>query len=170
METTVRLNNQKVVEFLIQHGADVNKSNALSVATNRCLENMVKILIKYNADKDKVDNSGETPLCVAIRLGCMDIVKYLVENGADVNKGKPNGSRGFAFVPVGTTPLHIAVDSRNLEIIKYLVEHGADVKKQDSEGTTPLMFAKSKLQKATWDYQKQKYRKIIDYLISKGAK
>ena len=49
--------------------------------------------------------------------GChlLDIVKYLVEHGAEVN------SRGI----LGKTVLQSAVECGSIDIVKYLVEHGA---------------------------------------------
>ncbi len=46
-----------------------------------------------------------------------NLVKYLVDSGADVNKQNNNG----------ITPLFDACDKENNTIVKYLVEHGANV-------------------------------------------
>ena len=59
----------------------------------------------------------------------------------------------------GATALHIAAREANLEIVKILVENGADVNLVDNEGWTPAMRAA-----LVGD------AKIIDFLISKGAK
>ena len=45
----------------------------------------------------------------------MDVVKYLVEHGADVNKENR----------IGKTPLSSARISRSSDVVKYLEEHGA---------------------------------------------
>lgn len=66
------------------------------------------------------DGIGFTALILASTYGRLEIIKYLVENGADVNKGKDHGS-----------PLSHAVNPSsgelNLEVVTYLVENGADV-------------------------------------------
>lgn len=50
-----------------------------------CLD-VVKILIKAGASiNDVATSQGETPLTFAVRRGHVDIVRYLVENKADVN-------------------------------------------------------------------------------------
>ena len=60
-------------------------------------------------------------------------MKYLVENGAQVNaKNKSN-----------RTPLFNAVHTSNASIIKYLIEKGADVNVVDNSGDTPLLYAVS---------------------------
>ncbi len=62
-----------------------------------------------------------TPLSVACQEGNFEMVKLLVENGADVN-----------YVPLLTiaSPLGLAAQSDsvdNLKIVKFLIENGADV-------------------------------------------
>ena len=58
----------------------------------------------------------KTPLQLACSKGDFELVKFLVENGADVNYVKMN-----ALV----YPLRYAVESDNLEIVRYLLEKGA---------------------------------------------
>lgn len=64
----------------------------------------------------------------------LDVVEYLVENGADIHKTNNYGE----------TVLHIASFKGNLSIVKYLVENGAVVNKQDIYGFTPLMNSNNK--------------------------
>jgi len=59
-----------------------------------------------------------------------NIVRYLVEHGADINKGD------------GSTPLHLACEKGHKNIVKYLVEHGADINNKGERcGWTPLQYA-----------------------------
>jgi quinoprotein dehydrogenase-associated probable ABC transporter substrate-binding protein len=67
----------------------------------------------------------------AATAGDLVRVKYLVENGADIN------TRDFE----GYTPLLNAVRTKYDDLSNYLVEHGADVNLADRDGWTPLMFA-----------------------------
>ncbi|MDQ7055090.1 MAG: ankyrin repeat domain-containing protein [Persephonella sp.] len=71
------------------------------------------------------------PLHVAVKEGDAELVKYLLEKGAD-----PNGKGAF-----GETPLHIAVDRGYLDIVQLLLERGADPNAQSNEGNTPLHMA-----------------------------
>ncbi len=65
----------------------------------------------------------------------MNILKYLVENGADINS--PNEIEGIYPIHLATTnPSEIT-----LEPLKYLIELGANVNIQDNNGNTPLFWA-----------------------------
>ncbi|MBR3847999.1 MAG: ankyrin repeat domain-containing protein [Oscillospiraceae bacterium] len=69
-----------------------------------------------------ISESGRyTPLGEACKVGNFEMVKLLVENGADVN---------YAPLLTETLPLGFAAESEsidNLKIVKYLIEKGADV-------------------------------------------
>lgn len=60
-----------------------------------------------------------TPLQLACSKGNFEMVKFLVENGADVNYRTLNAS----FPPLW----HASVESNNPEIVRYLIENGANV-------------------------------------------
>lgn len=64
-----------------------------------------------------INCDGDTPLALAIKRNNFDIVKFLVEAGADVNFD------GHYMYP----PLIQAIESRaNYDIVKFLIENGAD--------------------------------------------
>lgn len=70
----------------------------------------------------------------------LDVVKYLVEKGADVN---------FAIyssyeLTNEKTPLHYASETGNLEIVKYLLEKGAAKNKLDIHRKAPFYYASGK--------------------------
>ena len=70
-----------------------------------------------------------TPLTSAADKGDLQIMKLLLENGADVGKVDP---------ATREAPLHLCVRSEKTECIKYLLEHGADINAPSSIGT-PLV-------------------------------
>ncbi|KII89692.1 hypothetical protein PLICRDRAFT_107568, partial [Plicaturopsis crispa FD-325 SS-3] len=60
--------------------------------------------------------------------GSVDVTRYLLDKGAEVDK--PDGS--------GWTALHIAVSAGHEEIVRELVGAGADVNNRNNKGLTPL--------------------------------
>ena len=57
--------NAHQVEYLLEHGADVNrglKSSSLHYAACFGRPNIVKLLLQYGADPDLRDEDGHTPL------------------------------------------------------------------------------------------------------------
>ena len=76
--------------------------------------------------------AGKTPLHFAVEGGQADIVRYLLDKGADIN------ARNVA----GETPLHYAAGWGFLDVIALLIEKGADVKARSNEGDTPLHYVR----------------------------
>ena len=77
-----------------------------------------------------------TFLVEAAKGGHLEIVKYLLEKGGNIND-KDDKCR---------TALIYASSGGCLEIIKYLIEKGADVNIKNNNGETALDFAKKELQ------------------------
>ena len=79
-----------------------------------------------------------TPLHSAAAGGHAELVKLLLEHGADPN----------ALQAGGFTPLHAAAQNGDVETIGALLFHGADADVKSAEGKTPLHYAmKSKKRK-----------------------
>ncbi len=75
---------------------------------------------------------GETPLHVAVDRGYLDIVKLLLERGADPNLQSNEGN----------TPLHLSVISSSADIAYELLKAGADRQVKNSFGKTPVELAR----------------------------
>jgi len=100
--------------------------------------------INYN----KRDQAGCTALFYACMKGARDIVKILIDNGADVSLANNES----------IAPLHAVSKSGNKEIMKLLIDSGADVNFTDKYGKSPLIYT---LQENRTEAAK--------YLISLGA-
>jgi ankyrin repeat protein len=108
----------------------------------------------------------------------MEIIKYLVEEGADLTAKNFRGASVLMFVPNKNTDVFIYLIEKgadinnetndgitllmaysdNFELIKYLVEKGLDVNDKRSDGYSVLMFAAMNGSLET-----------VKYLIEKGA-
>jgi ankyrin repeat protein len=106
------------------------------------------------ADDPSLVNSHESylalvPLHGACYGGRLEMVKFLISKGADVNARSREGS----------APIVEAVAKNDVEITRYLVAHGADVNTADNNGKTPLHWAAERGRV-----------EVARFLIQKGAK
>jgi ankyrin repeat protein len=131
--------------------------------------------------KSFTDNDGNTPLLLASLSGQKDLVKALIDEGADINEKNKYGQTPLIYASRGShieiiklllsqgadvnkkynqssTPLTEAMAKGNKEIIELLMEKGADVNLEDQSGNTPLILAVI--------FQ---HKEIVELLISKGA-
>lgn len=78
------------------------------------------------------DSQGLTPLILAVKKGKLEIVKFLVENGADVAKEDKDGR----------TPLWLTTTAGHLELVLYLESAGAKVER-DPDSSMLMKFCVS---------------------------
>jgi ankyrin repeat protein len=131
-----RLRETAIVEMLLARGAKINDADAYghSALFNACKAgkiNIVKVLVENGADVDQRmahGNGGFTPLIEAIICKRNDVVEYLLEKGAEIEK-----------TCAGTgTPLWWAANSGNLSAAQMLLSRDADAFQRDYYGRTPL--------------------------------
>jgi ankyrin repeat protein len=79
-------------------------------------------------DINKTNYNGNYILSWACAKDKLDIVKYLLENGADVNIVGVNGY----------TPLHFANANGHFTIVDLLEKKGANQDAKDKDGRTPF--------------------------------
>ncbi|GMH36847.1 hypothetical protein BSKO_04720 [Bryopsis sp. KO-2023] len=92
----------------------------------------VKELLSKGADLSSThEDSRYTPLHAATRFGHVEIVKILIEAGANI----------FARAAYGLSTLHIAVTYGQLNVIKVLIEAGANANARDNKDDTSLHSA-----------------------------
>jgi ankyrin repeat protein len=144
LSVAVSNNHTKIALFLIENGADVNLNvregfENRSVLLNAvCFNNksVVRALINKGAKVNICTmNLKETPLIRAsqLRYG-YDIVKMLVEAGADINA---QDAGNF-------TPFIWAMSDNNKDIARFLFDNGADTMKTCHSGLTGYDWAKKK--------------------------
>lgn len=92
-----------------------------------------------------VNSEGETPVHQAAKYGEMEALRFLIEQGGDVN----------AKTTQGVTPLHLAAGFGELEVVKYLLEKVAEVDPKEKTGMTPINAAQAGNHQAIIDVLKQ---------------
>ena len=81
-----------------------------------------QLLVERGADVNGFVLSDETPLINAAREGNLDVVRYLVAHGADINLAVP-AEAGPA--PEIRSPLSEALKHGRTQVVDYLRAHGA---------------------------------------------
>lgn len=163
--------NAKILEFLIQKGADVTQKRAsdgrtaLHLADN---EDAAIVLSNYSSDLEIRDYKGNTPLEVAIMNSKSSAAIYLIEKGANINSN--NGTPLSLACGMGSSviqmdvvrlllikgvnvnqspdgfsyPLHLAAKNDNYELANLLLQYSADEDLRDGNNQKPKSYAKSK--------------------------
>lgn len=154
----------------------------------------VKTIIEQNPElincvavpPPKKDN-GQSPLQVALKISALEIIDYLIENGADVNFMEAEDDDPGLRCPV----LHDAIgmvlislcyqkfdlSDQGLRVVQELLERGADPNKRASNGSDALnaviSYAENILDNsaysASWEKAEQQLTKLLDLLIEYGA-
>jgi len=107
----------------------------------------VKELVEKEPQMVNARNARQsTPLHVAADVDNVDIAKYLIKKGSDINTANRDRK----------TPLFYA---RNVGLAKLLVENGADINRDTSNDNTVLVWLLFEKKKA-----------VAEYLLEKGAK
>ena len=138
--TTVPANEQKpeIIHELLKLGANPNLTTTSQstpfqqvVCQSKNLD-LMSLMVSYGARYDYVNSSGVTLLHFAAYNLNLEIMRKLLENGAEPN----------ALDKIKNSPLHcvfLAKDEKYIvEAIKELVSHGADINTQNKKGKTPL--------------------------------
>ncbi|KLI27911.1 hypothetical protein A9X77_11890 [Brachyspira hyodysenteriae] len=143
-------NSLKIMKELLEAGAEVDLEYGWEepvpilfetigyVGESKCYLDKFKMLAEYGADINYVDSYGYPLIDYAVKSGCLDIVKYLVEKGIDpamkyeLKEYYPN---------VNISLLASTLYNSDTEMAKYLIEQGADVNTPiPSEDGYPLLL------------------------------
>ena len=162
-----------VLHILRTNDIDVNKTlteywagwTPLGVAAAANSVEVMEILLKYGADINGKNSSGITSLNDACYAGHENVVKFLIENGANVNLGT---DLDFYYIqhPIEGPyrpppsyveyPLENAIRGQNLNIVRELISHGANMNPVNSFAALNLAFMWGNVP-------------IVDFFIENGA-
>lgn len=163
----------KLVERLISRRVPRNNSLLVLAIQHKQKDMLLYLMDNYKVNVEQETSTviegghpveGATPLWTASTLGHLDLVKELVDRGADIEHttdSKSSPLRGAAFDghidvvkylvkkganidkpnQVGQSPLTIAAAMKQIETVKYLIEHGANVHHKGHNGDMPLHVA-----------------------------
>lgn len=164
---------KELLEFLLESGLNVNNQIGkdfyiLKAVSSKLKEILLKIghqldpklkLLFLQAINEYEDENISNLLLLAFKKGNLEIVKLLLEKGADIDPA--NGCALLTLVSnkghkdivelllnkgldinckdeQGKTPLILASQNGHIEIVKLLLERGADIFQKDKNGWTPL--------------------------------
>jgi ankyrin repeat protein len=170
----IRENKPEVVRTLIARGANVNAKTRVGQTPPWVLPNSqpgfghgIGIVRGGSPDRGRRGPipGAMSPLQYAARDGRLDIVKMLLDAGADINQREAND----------ITPLLSAITNNHPDVARQLVDRGADIKAADWYGRTPLWAA---VETRNMDVDngsfengitREPYLELIKVLLDKGA-
>jgi len=125
-----------VIEYLeIEKHADMNVTryvkggSGFQMSYQQNYFDVTKYWIDRGEDVNQDQENGLTPLYNSCFIGDFKAVKFLIENGADINKSIKNG---------GITPLMISTGKNFFDVVKYLITKGANINQASSKSSTVL--------------------------------
>ena len=190
---SVYMGRSAQIALLVSAGANVEALNPLAPSWQKsplqpaCLTGQlanVCALLDLGAIKDTGQDLLDAPLGIAIRQGHVDIVRTLLEQGADPNYASKSKAESLLVTQSlrlggpGMTPLSLLVkhfgDTRSKTAIEQamldlLLEHGADVKSKDDEGNQVLHYLCNSESSMNPDIRNKKnYERLVLTLLDQG--
>ncbi|XP_055838337.1 ankyrin-3-like [Episyrphus balteatus] len=192
LRESIKLQRKEITKFLLISGSRVNSKRNRSVRSNTPLHFAIQngdieitlMLLDHAADINARNESGLSPLLIAIQEKQETIVDILLKRGAILNTcskgisplhhavemrlcnitekllqfGAYVDSKANLYHKKEYTPLHCATENGDLEIVKVLLKKGANVNFKTADGLTSLHLA-----------CKTGNVEIIDLLLSSNA-
>lgn len=116
----LRVNSIDIARYFIEHAKDqLDLRHAISTVEH--WPDLIEELYRAGAPLDHIDENGWTPLLTAARNGWTDVVRILVELGADLNL------TGNDLTDNASTPLRFAVEGGYADVASVLLAAGARI-------------------------------------------
>jgi len=128
-------------EFIIKLLVHYKTKNPISISSLNQQIEKYKFPVEENNSFRELCPNGNIYLVNACGKGQYELVRYLIENGADINEAYEEDT-GSMDGENDKTPLYKACERpKNEKIVKYLIKHGANVNKNTKYKETPLHAA-----------------------------
>lgn len=117
----------KIIISTIDYDLELKKDNLQDIL-NICEKGTFYDLIKIEVNKKilvEKNDKGWSPIIVAAYHGNIDMVRWLVDNGADINDRNHNGTTVAMYLK------NFIAKSRNFSLLDDLVDMGADLHLKD---------------------------------------
>ena len=162
------LGHIEIVKLLIKHGAEVNKHNINKETPlyNACVRmwmhdskfEIVRILCENGANIEMITKDGENALSLAVEGQRIDVVQYLLDQGANPNNsGTLRTAACLNLTHIaklllergadpnrtswGHAPLFEAVSNNNLLLVRMLLQYGATPNVKNPSGASAIYLA-----------------------------
>ena len=122
-------------------------SNVIIIFSLLIIIDMVKLLLKNNADYNAQAKNGLAAIHLCAQEDRINVAEILAAKGADLN----------AVTKAGYSPLHVATHFGSISIVKYLLDQQVEVSGQNELGYTPLHQA-----------AQQGHSQIVNLLLETG--
>lgn len=179
---------RSVIDYLISCGADIMTPGILVFACARGFTDIVQQILDRIEEMDghKKQRELEDALWEAVGNNHLDIIKLLLEKGADLNLKSEfnmdtppifsiniNPETARYLISQGADYKCLSKDKQNVlfstsmfgnfEAVKFFIELGVDPKHVDENGSTPLHHLRES------SLLKENHKKIIDLFIQSGV-
>lgn len=138
----------EIMRYLFSAGTDVNYAGfdegiLMTFSAYRGQLRYLQLYLEAGADINLAQPmNGVTGLHVAVQHNLPEVVRFFLENGANVDQAchddAPTTDPGHVY---GETALHFAAAGADREIVEMLLTRGADRSAKSSRGETPLDYA-----------------------------
>jgi ankyrin repeat protein len=119
-----------VAEFLLKYVSDISLFEASAIGK---FDAVAHLIYTHPDAINEYADDGFTPLGLACYFGQLEVARYLILKGADVNLPSNNGFHVF--------PIHSAAAGDYTDITRILIDNGAQVNVRQQAGATPLHSA-----------------------------
>ncbi|BAG39756.1 ankyrin repeat-containing protein 09 [Orientia tsutsugamushi str. Ikeda] len=119
------------IQNFFRHRVTQQESNLHETVKQCNLDKLRSIIADRNININALNEENQTALHCAIETETLDIVRLLLNAGADPN----------LYDDLHFSPLHKACIRNNAEIVKLLLDYEVDINIQNIWGNTPLHYA-----------------------------